>query len=117
MAEHQTDLRLDVGYDPAPAVVSELREEIATAWGLPLGQRVEVSVKKARCAMARLPTIGVQVEAPAVRYDALDALVKIGKSGAADVLGLIKEREKTADPHLEKGIRRAISRLEPRVQA
>jgi hypothetical protein len=51
MAEHQTDLRLDVGYDPAPAVVSELREEIAAAWGLPLGQRVDVSVKNARCAL------------------------------------------------------------------
>ncbi len=50
MAEHQTDLRLDVGYDPAPAVVSELREEIAAAWGLPLGQRVEVSLRDERCA-------------------------------------------------------------------
>jgi hypothetical protein len=51
MAEHQTDLRLDVGYDPAPAVVSELREEIAAAWGLPLGQRVEVSLRNERCTL------------------------------------------------------------------
>ena len=32
VAEHQTNLRLDVGYEPAPAVVSELRDEIAAAW-------------------------------------------------------------------------------------
>ena len=49
MAEHQTDLRLDVGYAPAPAVVPELRDEIAAAWGLPLGQRVEVSLRSERC--------------------------------------------------------------------
>jgi hypothetical protein len=51
MAEHQTNLRLDVGYEPAPAVVSELRDEIAAAWGLPLGQRVEVSLRNERCAL------------------------------------------------------------------
>jgi len=51
MAEHQTNLRLDVGYEPAPAVVSELRDEIAAAWGLPLGQRVEVSLRDERCAL------------------------------------------------------------------
>jgi hypothetical protein len=51
MAEHQTDLRLDVGYDPAPAVVSELRDEIAAAWGLPLGRSVEVSLRTQRCAL------------------------------------------------------------------
>jgi hypothetical protein len=51
MAEHQTNLRLDVGYEPAPAVVSELRDEIAAAWGLPLGERVEVSLRNERCAL------------------------------------------------------------------
>ncbi len=51
MAEHQTDLRLDVGYEPAPAVGSELRDEIAAAWGLPLGQRVEVSLQNERCTL------------------------------------------------------------------
>ena len=51
MAEHQTSLRLDVGYEPAPAVVLELRDEIAAAWGLPLGQRVEVSLRNERCAL------------------------------------------------------------------
>ena len=50
MAEHQTNLRLDVGYEPAPAVVSELRDEIAAAWGLPLGQQVEVNLRNERCA-------------------------------------------------------------------
>jgi hypothetical protein len=48
MAEHQTSLRLDVGYEPAPPVVSELRDEIAVAWGLPLGQSVEVSLRNER---------------------------------------------------------------------
>lgn len=51
MAEHQTNLRLEVGYEPAPAVESALREEIAAAWGLPLGQRVEVSLRNERCAL------------------------------------------------------------------
>ena len=51
MVEHQTNLRLDVGYEPAPAVVSELRDEIAAAWGLPLGERVEVSLRNERCAL------------------------------------------------------------------
>jgi hypothetical protein len=49
MAEHQSDLRLDVGYEPAPAAGPELRDEIAAAWGLPLGQRVEVSLRGERC--------------------------------------------------------------------
>jgi hypothetical protein len=43
--EHQTSLGLDGGYQPAPAVIPELREEIAAAWGLPLGQRVEVYLR------------------------------------------------------------------------
>jgi len=73
-----------------------------------LGESIRVLVR----AMARPPTIGVQVEAPAVRYDALGALVEIGESGAADVLGPIKDREKTADPYFEKRLRRAIARLE-----
>ena len=51
MTEHQTNLRLDVGYEPAPAVGSDLREEIAAAWGLPLGQRVEVSLRDEGCAL------------------------------------------------------------------
>jgi hypothetical protein len=51
MAEHQTKLRLDVGYEPAPVIGAELREEIAAAFGLPLGQRVEVSLRNERCAL------------------------------------------------------------------
>lgn len=47
MAEHQTSLGLDGGFSPAPAAVPELRDEIASAWGLPLGQRVEVCFKGA----------------------------------------------------------------------
>jgi hypothetical protein len=51
MAEHQTNLRLEVGYEPAPVVGAELRDEIAAAWGLPLGRRVEVSLRNQRCAL------------------------------------------------------------------
>ncbi len=40
--ERQISLDLDTGFTAAPVVVSELRDEIAAAWGLPLGQRVEV---------------------------------------------------------------------------
>lgn len=74
-----------------------------------LGETVKVLVM----AIAKPPTIGVQVEAPAVRYYALDALVEIGKSGAAEVLGPIKVREKTADPYFEKRLLGAIRKLEP----
>ena len=42
MSEHQISLDIDASYSAAPAVVPELREEIAQAWGLPLGQRVEI---------------------------------------------------------------------------
>jgi hypothetical protein len=42
MPEHQSDLPLDAPYAPAPAAPPELRDEIAAAWGLPLGDRVEV---------------------------------------------------------------------------
>ncbi len=42
MSEQQISLQLDVAFSPAPAVVVELRDEIALAWSLPLGQRVEV---------------------------------------------------------------------------
>jgi hypothetical protein len=40
--EHQASLGLDAGYQPAPVVVPALRDEIAAAWGYPLGQRVEI---------------------------------------------------------------------------
>jgi hypothetical protein len=42
MGEHQISLRFDVGYNREPPVVPELRDEIAQAWGLPLGRRVEI---------------------------------------------------------------------------
>jgi hypothetical protein len=42
VSEHQASLGLDMGYEPAPVVVPALREEIAAAWGYPLGQRVEI---------------------------------------------------------------------------
>ena len=42
MFEHQTNLPLDTDYSTAPAVVPELCDEIARAWGLPLGESAEV---------------------------------------------------------------------------
>ncbi len=49
MPEHQSSLRLDTGYEPAPAVVPEIKDEIAAVWGLPLGQRVEIGLRGADC--------------------------------------------------------------------
>jgi len=42
MPEHQSDLPLDGAFDLEPAAPPEMREEIARAWNLPIGQRVEV---------------------------------------------------------------------------
>lgn len=42
MPEQQFNLGLDTPHPTEPAVVAELRNEIAQAWGLPLGERVEV---------------------------------------------------------------------------
>jgi hypothetical protein len=42
MAEHQISLGLETTHTTEPAVVPELRDEIAQAWGLPLGERTEV---------------------------------------------------------------------------
>lgn len=42
MPEQQISLGFDLPHNPAPAVVPELRDEIAEAWGLPLGERIEV---------------------------------------------------------------------------
>jgi len=47
MSEHQSDLPLDAPFAPAPAAPPELRDEIARAWGLPLGERVDVSFQPA----------------------------------------------------------------------
>jgi hypothetical protein len=42
MPEQQINLGLDITHTIAPAVVPELRDEIAQAWGLPIGERAEV---------------------------------------------------------------------------
>lgn len=44
--EHQFSLDLDVGHSPAPAAIPELCDEIARAWGLPLGERVEICFRR-----------------------------------------------------------------------
>lgn len=43
MPEHQASLPLDAAHAPAPVAPPELRDEIAQAWSLPLGERVEVT--------------------------------------------------------------------------
>lgn len=45
MSEHQPGLPFDTPYDPAPAAPLELRDEIARAWGLPLGERIEITLR------------------------------------------------------------------------
>lgn len=42
MSNQQLTLALDVPFTTAPVVITELRDEIAQVWCLPLGQRVEV---------------------------------------------------------------------------
>lgn len=42
MPEQQISLGFDLPHSPAPVVMPELRGEIAQAWGLPLGERVEI---------------------------------------------------------------------------
>lgn len=45
VSEYQISLALDAGFSAAPPVVPELRDEIAAAWGLPLGERVEICLR------------------------------------------------------------------------
>lgn len=45
MPEQQISLGFDLPHSSAPAVVPELRDEVAQAWGLPLGERIEVSFR------------------------------------------------------------------------
>jgi hypothetical protein len=44
-SEHQIDLPIDATFGPEPSAPPELRDEIARAWSLPLGERVEVSFR------------------------------------------------------------------------
>jgi hypothetical protein len=48
MPEHQPDLPLDAAFNPEPAAPPELRDEIAHAWSLPLGERIEISFRNAQ---------------------------------------------------------------------
>ncbi len=45
MPEHQPGLPFDAPYQPEPSAPPELRDEIARAWGLPLGERVEITLR------------------------------------------------------------------------
>lgn len=50
MSEHQTHLPLETAFSAAPGAPPELREEIASAWGLPLGRQVAVSFRDGKFA-------------------------------------------------------------------
>ena len=77
LSEHQISLGLDVGYDPEPVVVADLRDEIAAAWGLPLGQKVEVCFRGERSAVTG--TLGL-LKAPDFPWDPRQPL-KLGIAG------------------------------------
>jgi hypothetical protein len=66
-------------------------------------------------ALARPPTPGVQVQAPAIRYSALSALTDLAGSASPDVrnriLTTLRDRETTADPYLAKQLQRAVTRI------
>jgi hypothetical protein len=66
-------------------------------------------------ALARPPTPGVQAEAPAIRYDALDSLMEIAGAGPPElrsqILRVIEDRKATADPYFAKKLGRAMARL------
>jgi hypothetical protein len=49
MPERQINLGLDAPYTTTPVVVPELRDEIAQAWGLPLGERIQVRLRDSQC--------------------------------------------------------------------
>lgn len=57
MPEHQSDLPLDTPLSREPAAPPQLRDEIARAWGLPLGERVEISFRD-----GQLDTLAGQLE-------------------------------------------------------
>lgn len=47
MSDAQLSLSLDSSPPPPSVAVAHLRDEIARAWGLPLGQRVEIAFRPA----------------------------------------------------------------------
>jgi hypothetical protein len=68
----------------------------------------------ARC-LARPPTPGEQVEAPAIRYSALRALTELAQDSPpvirTQILTTIRDREATADPYFAKLLQRATIRI------
>lgn len=53
MSEHQSSLPLDRPSSGESSASPDLRDEIAAAWGLPIGQRVEVFFRSAQLDSAR----------------------------------------------------------------
>lgn len=49
MPEQQTHLGFDASHSAPPAVIPELRDEIAQAWSLPLGERIQVRLRDSQC--------------------------------------------------------------------
>jgi len=77
LSEQQLSLGLDSGYNAAPVVVPALRDEIAAAWSLPLGQRVEVFFRGQRSAVTGILEL---LQEPDYPWDPRQPL-KLGISG------------------------------------
>jgi len=77
MSDQQLRLGFDSGFNAAPVAVPELRDEIAAAWSLPLGQRVEVSFRGQRSAVTGILEL---LRAPDYPWDPRQPL-KLGIAG------------------------------------
>jgi hypothetical protein len=72
MSERQDEFGFDTPYMPAPAALPELRDEIARTWGLPLGERVEVSFRGGERAV--IAGVLELADAPAYPWDNHESL-------------------------------------------
>ena len=100
LGEQQISLELDAGYTTAPPVVLELRDEIAAAWSLPVGQRVEVCFRGGeRSAVAGTTNIATRIWPlpPATREPVLAAVS--GESFPKGPEALALTAAPTAAPH------------------
>jgi hypothetical protein len=77
-------------------------------------QRDKTMVLLTQC-LARPPTPGAQVEAPAIRYSALRALTELAQNTSpairTQILATLRNRESTADPYFAKQLQHAITRI------
>lgn len=72
MPDQQIELGFESPSDAAPLVVPELRDEVAAAWGLPLGERVEVCFRGSQ--RASITGVLELISAPDFPWDPQQAL-------------------------------------------